>query len=339
MTANRHGSRECPVELKIHVGQNLIRAPRGSQKILSRHLGVTPRTLSAWKRNAKQGFRPRKRGRKKKVTSLFEPLAIAREWRRQGCPGSRPVIAAMKNTRVRLIREVIRELKRRRRKRHADHTIKNRVTVTVNEPGTMLVLDAAKDPTRNGGEVIVHRDRGSLRTEITICEGKATSAEDTLRILRALKARNRLPLVASSDNGSPFVAKSVLAFYRANKVVLLRSLPRVPQQNGAAENGVGDFKRIAKNGATISEACRILNECRLRETLNWKTPAEVDRERFQPCTQEMRERFYDAANATIEVAKLGAKSALEKRKAEREAIFQTLESFSLITRIRGHRRA
>jgi transposase InsO family protein len=185
----------------------------------------------------------------------------------------------------------------------------------------------------------VRRDRGSLRTEVTICEGKATSASDTLRVLYDLKAKNRLPLVAGSDNGSPFIANSVLAFYQANKIVLLRSLPRVPQQNGAAENGVGDFKRLAKNGATISEACRILNECRLRETLNWKTPSEVDRERFQPYTREMRERFYDAANAAIEGAKLGAKSALEKRKAEREAIFQTMESFSLITRIRGHRRA
>lgn len=338
MKANRHGSRECSVELKIHVGQSLIRAPRGSQKTLSRHLGVTQRTLSTWKRNAKQGFRPRSRGRKKKMTSLFEPLAIAREWRRQGRPGSRPVIAAMKSTRVRLIREVIRELKRRLRKRQANHTINNRVTVKVNEPGTMLVLDAAKDPTRNGGECIVHRDRGSLRTEVTICEGKATSAEDTLRVLRDLKARNRLPLVAGSDNGSPFVAKSVLAFYRANKIVPLRSLPRVPQQNGAAENGVGDFKRLAKNGATIVEACRILNECRLRETLDWKTPAEVDRERFQPCSKAMRERFYIATNAAIFGAKLGAKSAVEKRKAEREAIFQSMESFSLITRIRGHRR-
>jgi transposase InsO family protein len=300
---------------------------------------VTPRTLSAWKRNAKQGFRPRKRGRKKKVTSLFEPLAIAREWRRQGCPGSRPIIAAMKNTRVRLIREVIREFKRRLRKRQANHTIKNRVSVKVKDPGTMLVLDAAKDPTRNGGECIVQRDRGSLQTEVTACEGKATSAADTLRVLHDLKAKNRLPLVAGSDNGSPFVAKSVREFYRANKVVHLRSLPRVPQQNGAAENGVGDFKRLVRAGATTNEACRILNERRLRETLHWKTPAEVDRERFQPCTEEMRERFYDAANVAIQGAKLGAKSAIEKRKAEREAIFQTMESFSLITRIRGHRRA
>lgn len=269
---------------------------------------------------------------------MFEPLAIAREWRRQGCPGSRPVIAAMKSTRVRLIREVIRELKRRRRKRQADHMIANRVNVKVKNPGTMLVLDAAKDPNRRSGECIVHRDRGSLRTEVTVCEGKATSAADTLRVLRDLKVRNRLPLVAGSDNGSPFVARSILAFYRANKIVLLRSLPRVPQQNGAAENGVGDFKRLARNGATAIEACRILNECRLRETLNWQTPAEVDRERFQPNTEDMRERFYSVTKDAIRGAKLGAKSAIGKRKAEREAIFQSMESFSLITRIRGRRR-
>ena len=145
--------------------------------------------------------------------------------------------------------------------------------------------------------------------------------------------------MAGTDNGSPFVAGEVEEFMAENKIIHLRSLPRVPQHNGSAENAVGDVKRLIKDGATLETACRTLNDYRKRQTLNWKTATEVDQVNFQPCTEEKRNAFYNAAKSAIEAAQLGTKSAYEKRKAGREAIFQTMESFSLITRIRGHRRA
>lgn len=258
---------------------------------------------------------------------------------RQGRAGARPVIKALPRVRVRLIRDVVSGLKKRRHARHMNHVLAARTTVEVHKPGTLTAIDAAKVPNQEGGEVIVCRDRGSLKTEVTESEGLATRASDTLKVLNELKGRGRLPLVAASDNGSPFTASEVEDFLRENKVVHLKSLPRVPQQNGSAENAVGDFKRLKEDGEATTAACRILNDCRKRESLNWQTPTEFDREHFQPYTDKQRTEFFTAANAAIEVAKLGTRTAYEKRKAEREAIFQTMERFELITRIRGHRQA
>jgi transposase InsO family protein len=201
----------------------------------------------------------------------------------------------------------------------------------------MIVIDAAKVPSKEGGECIVQRDRGSLRVQATESKGAATCASDTLNVLNELKASGRLPLVIGTDNGSTFVANEVSEFMDENKIVHIKSLPRVPQQNGSAENAVGDVKRLVKDGETLKEACRILNDCRKRQSINWKTPTELDQENFQPCTEEKRTAFYNAAKLAIQLAQLGTKTAYEKRKAEREAILQTMENFSLITRTRGHR--
>lgn len=274
------------------------------------------------------------------MATFGQLLAIARKWRSLGrTVGSRPVIEAMPGVRVRLIREVVAELKRRRQARHRAHILANRTTVKVNKPGVVIVLDAAKMPDQNGGESIVYRDRGSLRVDVKESAEKATRASDTLSVLNELKANGRLPLVAGTDNGSPFVAGPVEDFLQTNKVIHLKSLPRVPQQNGSAEHAVGEVKGLVKDGVPRTEACRILNDCRKRESLNWQTPTEIEQQSFQPCTEEMRNKFYSAANAAIQSAKLGTQTAYEKRKAEREAIFQTLEAFSFITRIRGHRHA
>lgn len=328
-------------EIKIKIGRNLMMAPRGSRKAAAQALNVTTRTLRSWRKQAEMKQCPRKRGRKNVQATLADLLAIAREWRRQGCPGSRPVINALSCARVRLVREVIAGLKERKRRRASLHRIANRTHVRVNEPGIFVVFDAAKVPRKEGGECIVFRDRGSLRTEAKESAENATCASDTLVVLNELKTKNRLPLVAGTDNGSTFVAKVVGDFMDDNKVVHLRSLPRVPQHNGSAENAVGEVKRLIRDGATLEIACRTLNDCRNRQTLNWKTSTQVDQKNFQPCTEEKRSVFYNAAKRAINLALFGMKSAsiYERRKAEREAIFQTLENFSLITRTPGHRRA
>ncbi len=335
----RQGSREYPAEVKARVGQKLMAAPRGSQATVAKCLSVTTRTLRSWKARAKKGLSPRKRGRKKEKVTLAELLAIGREWRRQGHVGSRPVIKALPKMRVRLIRDIVSDLKARRRARHRTHVLASRMSVKVNKPGVLVVMDAAKKPVEKGGEIIVCRDRGSLKTKVTEVQGPATCASDTLAVLEELKRQGRLPLVAGSDNGSPFTATEVENFLEENKVVHLRSLPRVPQHNGSAEHAVGDVKGLIRDGKTPEQACQILNHCRKRESLDWQTPIEFDREYFQAYTEEQRDEFFNVASSAIEAAKLGTRTAYEKRKAEREAIFQTMERFSLITRIRGHRPA
>ena len=269
------------------------------------------------------------------MVTLSEQLTIAREWAKQGYPGSRPVIAALPGCRSRVVRLVVAGLKQKRKGRYERIRTKNRTSVHVNHPGTVLTMDGA---TVEKGDLIVYRDRGSLSIRSKKCEASVTS-DDTLALLEKLKEAGQLPLVAMSDNGSQFCANIVKAFYKENKIIHLRSLPRVPQHNGSCENGVGDLKSSIAYGLTPEEACRRLNENRRRQGLNWQTPCQYEQQNFQARTDEERSRFYEATSTAIEAAVLGINSAKEKRKAEREAIFQTMERFELITIIRGHQRA
>ena len=267
---------------------------------------------------------------------MQELLAITREWKKQGYPGSRPVCHGLPGLRVRLIRLVVAELKVRRKKDFEKIRKNIRVRVVVHDPGTVSVMDGAT--IKKGEDIIVYRDRGSLSTKNEQCAG-AVKASDTLRVLDKLKEQERLPLVLCTDNGSPFCAEKVADFLIENQVVHLKSLPRVPEHNGSAENAVNEIKKLVREGIEPEAACSILNQHRLRMTLNYKTSDEVDQERLKLCSQEERARFFEATRAAITAALVGTQSALEKRKAERQAIYQTMESFSLITINRGHRPA
>jgi transposase InsO family protein len=267
---------------------------------------------------------------------LSEILKIAREWNKQGCPGSRPVIYALPHLRVRLIREVIAALKRKKRKRSSRIQVELRVSLVVHDHGTVTAMDAAA--MKKGEDFIVTKDRGSLRINTSRCKGSIKS-EDAIAVLTNLKSQNKLPLVLCSDNGSPFVSKKVKVYLSENKVIHLKSMPHVPQHNGAAESAVKDVKLLARNGVDLDRACEILNTKRLRKKLNYKTSEEVEQQNFKHSTQETRAEFFEAACEAINVAVLGIECAHEKRKAERKAIFETMERFSLITINRGLRHA
>jgi len=328
----RSQSLEYTDEFKSKIGLCLRGAPRGSQVRIAKILDVTTRTLRSWKNACSSA--PKKRGRKKTEVALQEQLAIAREWSKQCYPGSRPVINALKGQRSRVIRLVIKGLKARRKGRFDRVRIEMRTSVTVHKPGTVLTMDGA---TIEKGDLIVYKDRGSLRIESQRCDG-SVKASDTLRLLAKLKATGRLPLVAMSDNGSPFCAGAVEGFYGDNQIIHLKSLPRVPQHNGSCENGVGEVKSGVNHGLEPEEACRRLNQHRRRQRLDWKTPIQFEQENLRACTDTERSKFYNATRTAISDAVLGIISAKEIRKAEREAIFQTMERFGLITRTRGHQR-
>lgn len=324
---------------KLSIGRALIAAPHGSQTMTAPVMQVSTRTLRSWKQKAIRNLPHTKPGPKPKALLFSDVLVIAREWKRQGYVSARAVIASLKHTRVRLIRIIVGGLNRRRKLRATKHVLENRTSLKVNQPGVLVVLDAAKIPNKTGGELIVFRDRASLSTHTRVSDQTATRASDTLAVLEKLKFDGRLPLVVGSDNGSPFTAIEVTLFLNENSIIHLKSLPHVPQQNGSAENAVGDVKRLIKNGAGLDRLSPILNNNRKRATLNWKTPTEVESANRRSVNEEERKDFYQACKAAILDAVLGTKTAYEKRKAEREAIFQTLESRSFITRTRGHRPA
>ena len=61
-------------------------------------------------------------------------------------------------------------------------------------------------------------------------------------------APNREPLVWSRDNGSMYAHESVRIHMETHKVIELRSLPRTPEHNGAAENTNREIKDVAELG-------------------------------------------------------------------------------------------
>lgn len=295
-------------------------------------LGVSARTLRNWRNNS-NCLEPKKPGRRSCKVSISEMLTIAREWEQQGRPGSRPVIAALPQLRVRVIRRVVAELKKRSQKRHVKIRFKNRISVVVKKAGVFGAIDAAT--IQKGEDIIVYRDRGNLEVDSLDCDSH-TRSSDVLNILKNLKDQGKLPFVLSSDNGSPFCARDVEDFLEENKVIQLRSLPRVPQHNGSAENAVLEIKQLIGQSLNPSEAIWVLNNRRRRAKLGWKTSSEMTQLNPQSCTENERAMFYSAACEAIRVAELGKKSSCELRKTKREAIFQTLERFSFITRTRGH---
>ncbi len=264
--------------------------------------------------------------------SLPEKFKIAREWRRQGCPGALSVVKARPDLRARAVREVVAGLKLKSKDRHRKIKEEVRKTVIVLHAGTVIAMDGAT--IKKGEDVIVYRDRKMISTHSENCNGPA-KAQSTLGVLEKLKSGNRLPLVLCTDNGSPFCAISVETFLKENHVVHLKSLPHVPQHNGSGESAVKDLKHVMRAGYTALETCVKLNENRLRPKLNFKTSQEVENESLKIYTIDERIKFFTAARSAIDSAVSGTQSAYGKRKAERKAIHDTMENFSLITIITG----
>lgn len=329
MTSLRKKKHEYPVEVKKQVGQWLKVAPRGSRRIVAQALDVSDRTLRSWQLGLEE---EKVKGRRPNAKKWSELILIGREWRRQGFTGSRPIIQALPGIRVRLIREVVAQLKKKRKNRANWKLRKVRIRIDVKEAGTVAAMDGAT--VRRGEDLIVVRDRGSLSIKINEC-GSSLSSKNTLEMLQEMKQKDEIPLVLCTDNGSPFCANTVKAFLEKHQVIHLRSLPHVPQHNGSAESAVKEVKELAKSGLKLLDIIKILNQRRKRRQLNWKTADEFYSENYIAYNRETREQFYAATKLAIKEAMLGTKNGYERRKAEREAILTTMERFKLITITRG----
>lgn len=305
------------------------KAPRGSRKVVAQALNVSDRTLRSWQ--ASHGS-IKKRGRKPASATLSEVKLIVAQWKEQGEPGTRPVIQALPKLRVRLIRDVIGKFKAKRLKRANELRLRARIAIDTNEPGTVLAMDGAT--VQKGEDIVVVRDRGSLRLTVVEC-GRSLCSADTLMMLQNMQQEGRLPVVLCTDNGSPFCSNVVEDYLAQQQVIHLKSLPHVPQHNGSAECAVKEVKTLLKMGINLFDIVDTLNERRKRRRLNWKTAAEFDSENFIPYTIEKRQQFYSAAKLAIKEAMLGTKNGYERRKAEREAILITMERFRLVTITRG----
>jgi hypothetical protein len=316
-----------PKTTRDKIGRNLKTSIRGSQLMAAPILQVTTRTLRNWKKNADK---PTKDGRKVKQIKFNTAKLILLEWKKQGKPGWRPINVALTEVPTRQIQFVIGKIKKREIKKQNHVKSINRNQIKTFDTKTILTIDGAAD--KDGVNLIITRDRCSMETNIQRCEGNLKS-EDVLNYLEGLKLKNNLPLVLASDNGSPFCSQMIAKFLDENQIIHLRSLPHVPQHNGVCEAAVKEVKTQINNGKTIEETLIILNHHRLRKKHNWLSVNEFLKSASTKIN--IRNEFYEATKKRIFEYCRGIESAYEVRKAEREAILDTLENFELIKQTRG----
>lgn len=334
----------------MRIGRLLLEA-KGRYRLseVAERLEVDPRTLRNWRERAKMGSSPRL-GRPAYSADLRRRASwqVARELRRQGQPGWRPVLEALRGqVPTRLVQELVRELKARRRKRERNRARRLRKTSTI------LVANAvwAQDGTHLGRaesrpiEAQVIRDRASRKT-IAWSAGPPASHREVIALMELSKRDRGLPLVWMTDNGSNYTEQNVAAYLRANQVVHLRSLPRTPQHNAGVEIAMREHKGMSGLGrgtnhksvesviAPWLRSTRVLNQNRLRARLGFKTADQIDDRTDVHYNESIRARFYKSCCESIQAARLSTDSDRARRSAEREAILVTMEKFGLMKRQR-----
>jgi transposase InsO family protein len=234
-----------------------------------------------------------------------------------------------------LVQRCLKAIKARRRARERMHREAARVTVEILAAGAVAVRDGFQ---ARGTYGEVTRDRATLRTRVVFGEGPETGEE----VVRRMEGAGDLPLVLGTDNGAPYKSEGLREYLVERKVVHLRSAPRVPQQNGAAECAVKEVKgflegvQVGPEGPArrLDDACRRLNAYRLRGSRGYRTSEQLARETPGVYTVD-RVVFYEACQRRIRRLVQDAPDRRASRRAEREAIWQTLEAFGLVRRYRG----
>lgn len=307
---------------------------RGVIKLLARVMDVTPQTIQKWKRMARadeQKRLGRPRVNQEKQAQIRE--AVRAEMERQGNPGWRAISNALPELSVRYVQKYVAEVKRERRVRARQRIKRNRVSTEVLAREAIWTIDGTYLERRAVGaiEAQVVKDRGSLACRV-IRIGRAASSRD---VIEALDARKALPLVLASDNGASYCSEETAKWLEERKVVHLRSLPRTPQHNGAAEIGIQEMKRIADGPEALKSAACLLNNNRRRASKAYKTSAVLDAELPVAYHRVDRAVFYEKCMARLSEVRKRPTTWRERRMGEREVIYATLEEYGLIRRTGG----
>ena len=323
--------------------------PNFPRQAVAQRLGVSERTLRNWERGAHEALKPLGRPATSPSKRFQARLKVARELRRQGLVGWRPVAAKVGSTvSTRLVQECVRELKRRHAQRRRNWLVSNRVSVEVLSPNVIWTQDATHVG-RMSQEVVqaeVIKDRATLGY-VDVAVGPQAQAEDVLKMLEGCKKGPGLPLVWATDNGQVYRDRRVEEYLKQEKVVHLISRPRVPQDNAAAEKGIRELKAEADLGkgvklSNLEETARklayswnLLDHWRLRGSKGYRTADDLKTQ--LPMWEGMVERgvFFEQACKCMKKAVKGGRTAREKRQSERQAVYKTLQRFQLITRTRG----
>lgn len=305
---------------------------------------MSVRTLLNWEKKANEPLKPLGRPRYSPSERFRMLLAARRELKRQGWDtGAETVAKSIFLSKLRLIRECVKALRSRHNAKLEKKRQENRISVYVLAKRALLCQDATQLVKRCQAEVV--KDRATLKT-VRLRVGGHTKAGTILSLLKGMKQSGDLPLVWATDNGSIYREKEVKKYLRNQRVIALLSKVHTPQDNGAMERGIGELKATAEFDlcppANAKEAAERIHEARFtldhgrrRRSKGYKTADELEQSTPNWYHLVDRKKFYSTARATIKLAVRGVPSARNRRRAEREAIFRTLEQFHLIARTRG----
>jgi transposase InsO family protein len=299
---------------------------------------------------------PLGRPRIKAETRAWAYQVVAQEWHLQGIgAGEDAVFEALRGKVSRtLVRESLQGLKTDLRRRTRERLERNRQHIEVLQRDAMWSLDAqelARGIEGQPGAGIVQaemiRDVASMKTILASAGPPADASEIIALLVRAGLERGWLPLVLVTDNGGPYRSKALRRWLRRRKVIHLFNEPHTPEHNPWVEHGHGEHQQemmldacdapldLPTLRAELARATSTLDHGRLRATRGWKTADECDLGLPPASGVISRAVFYRAACQAIARAVEGLDKARERRRAEREAILATLQSFGLIIRTRG----
>lgn len=326
---------------------------------VARAMGCSARWLRELVRRVRASEAPGRRGRPRKSDAERADVRarVIEERTRQGMSaGGRAIHHALAQihegiSRM-LVEQELSELKAQARTAAAAAIEAKREHVEVLGRDTVWSLDGTHLGRIATGEPCVSehaRDRGSLGT-VRLTAGPPTTGAQVLEELRqAARERGGFPLVLQVDNGSNYLSAEVLRGLEEAQVVLLISRVHTPTDNPAiehahaelkAETGLGKGVALHDHGEAARRAgaaVRRLDGARPRASRGWYTADELDRmlPRGDSCVD--RASFYACSRAAMAAGVLGQTDPEAARKAERDAVIQTLCDHGLARRHLGRR--
>lgn len=310
---------------------------------LSERLEVTPKTLRNWRKLVEMEVPPRiGRPSYSSIQKNDSFKLVSEQMKLQGYPGWRPISKALHHLPKRLVQEQVATIKRDHRKQIRTVIERNRITTKVNTREAIWSLDGTFLKKKRDGQAQVIKDRGSLAYR-GISESTKSRSEDVIELFTEVKAEYGLPLVCSTDNGSNYCSLEMSEYFKKEKIIHLRSLPRTPEQNGAIEISMRLLKsasaldRALGTESAAQTAIENLNKYKLHATKGLKTSCALDEEMVVSYTKVSREVFYDRCMERLQRVNDSSLMNNERRRAEREVIFATLEEYGLINRTQAGR--
>lgn len=299
---------------------------------------MSVRTLWTWEHAAALSpGRPRRAESERQATQAAVCALLAQE----GGMGGRAAWERLRRAHpLRVVRDEVREWKQSRRTAARERREDERRHVEVLVQGGVWCLD--------GTHVGRDADQRPVMEEIVRDEGTRRFAGVGASVLGTLEraaATGGWPLVIREDNGWENRAPEVVARLAEEQVIVLPSLPRVPQHNPRAERGMRELKEVTglgKGRVIVREqaeqqlewACRVLN-AKPRACLDWRSAEQACAEVPWWYSRVCRAKLYSTVCAARRWAVRGATGKRAQRAAEREAILAVLEKFHIIKRWRG----